>query len=85
MKVFMAVQKQFFGEVLKMYFAPVMVVFAFLGIYTELIRQALICLFMDSVEFGKLQDLKLKQEEDLLIANMGDKQEFEDENFEVDK
>lgn len=82
MKEFMTVQKQFFGEVLKMYFAPVMVVVAFFGVYTEFVRQACICLFMDSEDYAKLQDLKLKQEEDLLIANMGDKEEFEASAFD---
>ena len=78
----MAVQKQFFGEVLKMYFAPVKVVFAFFGIYTEFVRQALICLFMNSEDYAKLQDLKLQEEEDRLIAAMGDVDEFESVNFD---
>jgi hypothetical protein len=81
-KDFLAIQKEFFGGVLKTYLAPIRLLGGLWNICCEMLRQMLICLFMESGEFQKLQDLKLKEEEDRLIASMGDVEEFEKDNFD---
>lgn len=78
---FIDIQKEFFKGVLKMYFAPLGVIASFFGVYREMLRQMFICLFMDSEEFSKLQELKYQEEEAHMINSMGSVDEFETENF----
>ena len=44
------------------YFAPMKAIAAFFAIPFELFRQVFICLVMDSEEFQKLQDIKMRDE-----------------------
>lgn len=81
MKDFFAVQYNFFKDVAKMYLKPFVLFLSFLGVYKEMLRQMLICLFMESKDFSKLQELKYAEEEAYLIASMGDVDEFETTNF----
>jgi hypothetical protein len=64
-KDFMAIQKDFFGGVLKMYLVPVKIVLSFFGILGEMLRQMLISLMMNSEDFQVLQDLKFEKESNL--------------------
>ncbi len=78
---FIDIQKEFFGGVIKMYFAPLAIVRDFFNVYVEFGRQMLICLFMDSEEYAKLQDLKLSEEEAHMVNSMDNVEEFENNNF----
>lgn len=62
MKDFFQIQKDFFGDVAKMYLVPFKVVYAFLVVLFELPKQMVISAMMDSEEYQKLQDLKFEEE-----------------------
>jgi len=49
-------------QMVKEYFAPVMVVVAFLAIFFEMVRQMVIMTVMDSESFDQLQEQKLIDE-----------------------
>ena len=61
-KDFIKIQKDFFGDVGKMYLAPFKAIVAFFGVLFYLPKQMIICAMMDSDEYQKLQDLKFKEE-----------------------
>jgi hypothetical protein len=62
-KQFISVQREFFVDVAKAYFAPVMLVINLVSIPIEMLKQFIISMMMDSGEFQKLQELKAVEEE----------------------
>ena len=61
-RIFMGMQKEFFGDVVKQYFAPLKVLIKFFLIIMEMIQQFVLSFLMSSEDFEKLQEFKMIEE-----------------------
>lgn len=68
MKDFFTIQKDFYKEVLKDYFRPLLVVFAFFGVFYEMFKQMFISLVMSEEDYEKYQQVKASEEVDSMLA-----------------
>lgn len=87
-KDFFVIQKDFYLEVMKDYFAPLKYISTFIcllfGVVIEVPRQMFICLVMDNDEYKKLQDYKFKEEIEEMSKSGASIEEIEIE-LELDK